>query len=72
MLHSDAQRMIECRSMREVDDHFGIGQRLVAIDIEDAHHFVAELPGHALDRAPHLAVAVDGDLHAGTALSNSA
>src|SRR5207244_5590976 len=47
-------------------------QRLLAAHVEDADDFVPELANDPLDRLSHLAVAVQRELHAGTACSNSA
>ena len=66
------QRVVERARVREVDHDLGIRNRLLAIDVEDADDLVARLARHLLDRLPHLAVAVNGDLHTATACSNSA
>ena len=67
-----AQRVVERRGVREVDEHLGAGERLVAIDVEDADDVVAPLLGHRLDGPAHLPVAVNGELHTPTGASNSA
>ena len=58
--------MIERRRVREVDQHLGAGQRLDAVDIEDADDLVPALLRHRLDRAAHLPVAVQRDAHQAT------
>ena len=52
--------------------HLGAAQRLLAIDVEDADDVVARSCATFSIVLPHLAVAVDGDLHTATACSNSA
>src|SRR5437868_1828416 len=59
----DCQRMLERRGLREVDQDLRAVQRLFPVDVEDADDLVPALARHALDRLPHLAVAVNSDFH---------
>ena len=56
-------RPIERAGVREVDQHFGAVQRLLAVDVEDADDLVAAGLGDALDGLAHLSIAVQRDLH---------